>query len=85
LILDKNNAGKKAKGGAFMEYPNKLAENIHRIILDIDSDLGTCVDQAIRLRLVKTIYELRDLEHLLSANKVDDTVHHRIQKVLTSI
>jgi len=68
-----------------MEYPNKMVENIHRLILDFDSDLGTCVDQGIRQRLVKTIYELRDLELLLSAKKVDDTVENRIQKVLTSV
>lgn len=68
-----------------MEYPNKLVENIHRLILDFDSDLGTCVDQSIRQRLVKTIYELRDLEHLLSAKKVDNSVDNRIHKVLTSV
>lgn len=68
-----------------MEYPTKLTENIHRLILDIDSDLSTCVDQGIRQRLVKTIYELRDLEHLLCVKKVDESVHDRIQKVLTSV
>jgi hypothetical protein len=68
-----------------MEYPNKLAEKIHRLILDIDSDLSTCVDLGIRQRLVKTIYELRDLEHLLMAKKIDDSVYNRIQKVLSSV
>ena len=68
-----------------MVYPNKLAENIHRIILDIDDDLSTCKDQGIRQRLVKTIYELRDLEQSLTAKKVDGSDVNKTQKILTSL
>ena len=67
-----------------MEYPNKLAENLHRIILAIDDDLSSCEDQGIRQRLVKAIYELRDLEQLLTLKKVDDLDVNKIHQMLTS-
>jgi hypothetical protein len=68
-----------------MEYPNKLAENIHRVILDLDHDLGTCVDQGIRQRLVNAIYALRDLEHLITFKKIDNLAPAKIQQILTSL
>jgi hypothetical protein len=74
-----------AKGGAFMVYPNKLAENIHRIILDLDYDLGMCVDQGIRQRLVKAIYALRDLEQLITTEEADASDVNKVQQILTSL
>ena len=68
-----------------MEYQSKLAENIHSLILDIDSCLSTCAESGIRERLVKAVYELRDLENLLISDKFDRSINNTIQKVLTSI
>jgi hypothetical protein len=68
-----------------MEYPNKLAESIHRIILDLDHDLGTCVDQGIRQRLVNAIYALRDLEQSITTKNVDGSAYNEVQQILTSL
>jgi hypothetical protein len=74
----------RARRKVMVMYPNSLAENLHRLILDLDSNLGVCVDQGIRQRLVKAIYALRDLEQLVCTDN-KDLKHHLDEKVIFSL
>jgi hypothetical protein len=67
-----------------MVYENKIAENIHRITLDIDYELSICKDQRIRQRLVRAVYELRDLEHFLNFQVGECSACSKVQQVLHS-
>jgi hypothetical protein len=79
------NGKSNSEGRSFMVYPSKLAENIHRIILDIDYDLSLCLDQGIRQKLVKAIYELRDLEQLLTFKKFEGSASKKVEQRLNSL